>query len=76
VKKVSGIDDTARWRNEMTIEAACKMRERAKSLVFQSRNLIETTTLLIGEARQLLAQTKAKKHSRYGNSSRSHRIPG
>jgi hypothetical protein len=60
VKKVSGIDDTARWRNEMTIEAACKMRERAKSLVFQSRNLIETTTLLIGEGAPASCSNESK----------------
>jgi hypothetical protein len=45
----------------MTIEAACKTQEHAKLLVFQSHTLIETTRSLITEARQLIAQTRAKK---------------
>jgi hypothetical protein len=61
VKKVSGIDDTAMWPSAMTIEAARETQERAKLLVFQSRILIETTSSLISEARQLIAQTRARK---------------
>jgi hypothetical protein len=70
VKKISGVRDTAKWHNGMTPKAVRKITERAESLVSQSHNLIETTTLLIGEARQLIVQTKAKKHSRYVKSER------
>jgi hypothetical protein len=60
VKNVSEFSAAA-WHNAMTIEAACKAQERAKLLVFQSRTLIETTSSLISEGRQLIAQTRAKK---------------
>jgi hypothetical protein len=61
VKKGSGVRDTAKWHNGIIPEAVRKIKERAESLVSHSYTLIETTVLLIGEARQLIAQTRAKK---------------
>ena len=70
MKKIGAIGDIAKRRNEMTVEEAGRITERAESLVSQSHDLIATATLLIAEARQLVLQAKAKTRSGHAKSKR------
>ena len=61
MKKTGGSRAYRELGNGMTVEPTCKTQERAKLLVLQSRTLIETASSLITDARQLVAQARAKK---------------